>query len=850
MEMDVYVLIIMCMEKKDFCLSWRKVLTALLLSAVTFVWTGGRLCAAPRSEDEARLIAENFLKTQTVPVKRSAGAAGGLVLAATSADLSPSVKRTAAGDAPAWYAFNQGTEAFVIVSGDDRVPDILGYSTEGCFVTEGMPDNILSWLNAYTALAESVSGGGAAVVRATSPADAGYPESVQPLLGDIRYDQGAPYNNLCPLLDGARCAAGCSATVAVAIMSYWKYPERGTGSHSYTSESNGFPCSFDYDNTAFDWDNILPTYVEGEYTEEQAEAIATLMYASGVSMDMDYGPVSTAEFCETLEGMVKYFGYNPYAILQDRSSYTAQEWMELVYGELSSGYPIFYSGYNENGGGHAFVLDGYDRNGLVHVDWGWDGMGNGYFDIALLDPYGLGFGGGSLGGFLFDQVMVTGLVPPAVNSTPTSSFGQMEDFRIEGDTVRIGKVLNMGCNTTGNLTVIAERNGVQQPISQYYAFERLPILDGFVNLSLPLSFPTEAGDYRIYLGSRVTGEARWTKARCYANDIDEYLLTVHEDGTRDIVPGEMRQPLPELKQVVCDDTLYVGCYANFSVSIANPSDDECLIGHVCFYKDGVPSLDAFFQQISVLLAPGQDTTLVIPKLVPDMVGSLQLAAYWTSGENAWPVSLDYGFTTEVREKVVTNTVNVRDACLDRDVYEQGDTITCTWRMDIEGQDADIYSQVCLVGIWPYDWGMLLNAVERLVQVERGKVSEFSQQMVVEQEPGVYSFLIYLSTTGTVLWYQDFTVTAPSTGVSGIVTDAEAKPEWCSVPGSTDLRFRYAKEVERVVLYDMTGRLVRTAEPLRGADGVYTVSGSGLQHAPYILRIHAADGSVATLKLMR
>ena len=837
------------MRKKDYCFMWRRALPVLLLSAVTFVWGGSRLSATPRSEGEARLIAENFLKTQTVTMKRSTGASEGLVLAATSADLSPSVKRTVVGDSPAWYAFNQGTEAFVIVSGDDRMSDILGYSTEGGFVTEGMPGNIRNWLDGYTALAEAVAARGTVAATAVSPADAGYPESVLPLLGDIHYNQDAPYNLLCPWLDETtQCVTGCSATAAVTIMSYWKYPERGTGSHSYTTMSYGLPCSFDYDNTPFDWDNILPTYVEGEYTEEQAEAIATLMYACGVSMDMDYGPESGTVFSLTLEGMIKYLGYNPYAVLCDRGSYTTQEWMELVYGELSSSYPVLYTGQDRDGGSHAFVLDGYDRNGLVHVDWGWGGRSNGYFNIALLNPYELGIGSGNGGGYTFAQWMYTGLVPSIVNSVPTSCFGLMSGFCIKDDTMAIEVFGNLGYGDAGSLAAIAERDGVQTPISQLLPFENIPLFNSCENVQLPLLFPTEAGDYRIYFASRVEGEAQWTKVRCTGIGIDEYRLTVHEDGTHDLVTGGSRLLLPELKQVTCDKILYAGCYGNFEVSIANPSDDEYLSGYVSLYEDGVISSDAFFQNIPVLLSPGQDTTLIVPVMVPDKVGIQQLAVYWQPNVNAQLVSLDYSFTAEVQKGIVTNTVNLRDAWLDRDVYEQGDTITCTWQMDIEGQDADIFSQMMVVGIWPEEFGGQLMVAQPIVTVEQGKVSEFSQQMVVNLEPGRYRFLI--TCAGYMLWCEYFTVTASSTSIADVQADADAKPEWCPAPGSTDLCFRYAKEVNRVVLYDMTGRLVRTADPVRGADGIYTVSGSGLQHAPYILRIHAADGSTATLKLVR
>ena len=41
--------------------------------------------------------------------------------------------------------------------------------------------------------------------------------------------------------------------------------------------------------------------------------------------------------------------------------------------------------------GHNFVIDGYDENGLVHVNWGWHGQQDGYFDIATLQVGRLSF---------------------------------------------------------------------------------------------------------------------------------------------------------------------------------------------------------------------------------------------------------------------------------------------------------------------------------------------------------------------------------------------------------------------------------------------------------------------------
>ena len=170
--------------------------------------------ATPRSEQAARRIAEMFLKNQTdKSLKRSA--TNPLTLATTSAKLSAGKKRSAG--IPAWYVFNQGSEAFVIVAGDDRMPDILGYSTDGAFVVEGMPSNLRAWLENYTAWADALQAGRVVETAPVQAVPANSPESVAPLLGGISYDQTPPYNNLCPELDGEHCATGCMATAMATI---------------------------------------------------------------------------------------------------------------------------------------------------------------------------------------------------------------------------------------------------------------------------------------------------------------------------------------------------------------------------------------------------------------------------------------------------------------------------------------------------------------------------------------------------------------------------------------------------------------------------------------------------------
>ena len=817
-----------------------------LLLCLVCAWAVSQIWAAPRSEREARRIAETFLKTQSSSVKRSSS--GGVSLVATSDDLERGTKRSAGAGVSAWYVYNQGVEAFVLVSGDDRMPDILGYSTDGAFVVEGMPSNLRAWLENYTAWADALQVGRVAEAAPVSVVPEGFPESVAPLLGDISYDQLAPYNSLCPEVDGEQSVTGCVATAMASILSYWKYPEHGTGSYSYTTMTHEIPCSFDFGSTVFDWENILPIYAEGEYTDEQAEAIATLMYACGVAADMDYSAsVSGAFDMDMLTGMIEHFGFNPYALLHDRVEYSSQEWMELVCGELSAGHPLYYGGYDMYGGGHAFVVDGYDRNGMVHVNWGWGGSSNGYFNIATLDPYTQGIGGGSGEGFAFGQIMATGLVPATVSSVPRSSFGGLGDFYFEDDHAFISDLVNHGGTFNGNLAIVAERDGMQTVISELMRIDSLPTYWGWNDIKLLLSYPEEAGTFRVYVGSRADGEVSWTKVRGDGFRPTEYVLTMREDGTHELVEVERRLVLPEVGRLSCDSVLYAGCLADISLPVSNPLATDYLVGYMDFYLREGDGADSLLGSLGVVLSPGEEHTETLTISLPDVEGTCTISTQWRVSyvSSSEPVGQD--FTVEIRKGVVTDEVNLRSARLDHDVYMRGDTVTCTWQVDLDGLEGDVFSQWFFVAVYPKEFGSGLFGENVLVTVEQGIPGEFSCRLVADLEPGEYRCLIING--DSLLWTGYFTV-AEAAGIVSARPDAEEAPEWCPSYGGTELCFRYAKEVERVAVYDVAGRLVRTAGAVRGGNGVYAVDGSGLPRGQYVMRIPAADGTVAVLKFLR
>lgn len=84
--------------------------------------------------------------------------------------------------------------------------------------------------------------------------------------------------------------------------------------------------------------------------------------------------------------LTQYYGYKDYP---QTNNYDDAAWKKVIYRELSAGHPILYAGTsnkqgNDKTSSHAFVLDGYDADGNVGVNWGYGGLGDGYFDLSLL----------------------------------------------------------------------------------------------------------------------------------------------------------------------------------------------------------------------------------------------------------------------------------------------------------------------------------------------------------------------------------------------------------------------------------------------------------------------------------
>ena len=170
---------------------------------------------------------------------------------------------------------------------------------------------------------------------------------ISPLV-KTKWDQGKPYNDECPRINGVRCVTGCVATAMAQVMNFHKYPERGEGTVIIELKETDDPVSLRLSDRAFDWDNMLDSYVDGKYNKTQSSAVAYLMKACGYSVDMSYSTnESGAAAFYVGKALINNFNYNKNISYEERKYYTSADWQEMVYKELEARRPVLYSGHSE-----------------------------------------------------------------------------------------------------------------------------------------------------------------------------------------------------------------------------------------------------------------------------------------------------------------------------------------------------------------------------------------------------------------------------------------------------------------------------------------------------------------------
>lgn len=381
-----------------------------------FVLTAGSVMAKPVNPVLAKTVAENFYK------KNSSVALNASTLAYTQLSESGTAL---------FYVYNiNANDGFVIVSGEDAVKPILGYSTINHFSLPTAKSNVGFWLNKYSAGIYNVAQKNMVANKKTANEWATYLTNTSttnktqngalagtPIVAPLvktTWNQSPFYNALCP----GGSVTGCVATTMAQIMRYWNYPAHGTGSSSYTQNPNPnhyAAQSANYGATTYNWAN-MPLNVNSANSD-----VATLMYQCGVSVHMNYDPSgSGAQVLQADAGIngacaqrsyTTYFSYDPSTIQgYKKDNYDDATWLSIVEADLNIGRPVQYVGYDPAEGGHTWVCDGYDSNDYLHMNWGWAGSDDGYFQCDSLLTTNGGFNPSS------GQEVLTGIIPLATGA--------------------------------------------------------------------------------------------------------------------------------------------------------------------------------------------------------------------------------------------------------------------------------------------------------------------------------------------------------------------------------------------------------------------------------------------------
>lgn len=317
---------------------------------------------------------------------------------------------------PAVYVFDQGTQGYLIVSADDVAAPVLAYSDSGTFDPYNISESLRWWLGEYKTQIEAASKARAESYEKASRAER---KPIEPLIKTL-WNQGEPFNNDCPLLNGERTVTGCVATAMAQVMNYHKWPESFNADFNYKWKFNNTDLSWYQVGVKLDWDNMISSYT-GEYKPIEGNSVATLMKACGYSVEMNYNLEntigSTASSTYIPKALIEHFNYDSNVYSADRSYYSLSEWEDLIYNELLNERPVIYSGNNDFSG-HCFVCDGYQSDGYYHFNWGWSGASDGYFLLTALDPDMQGIGG-STSGYTANQNAILGIGKPgSVTETP------------------------------------------------------------------------------------------------------------------------------------------------------------------------------------------------------------------------------------------------------------------------------------------------------------------------------------------------------------------------------------------------------------------------------------------------
>lgn len=567
------------------------------LSLLLWLLIGGGIWAGPVSRKSALKIAARYVQIDE------------------SQELRQAQMDELDGLEPAYHVFNdKDRSGFVIVSGEEALPPVIGYADEGRIDLNNLPIQLATLLQAYEARIQKMRLGGRLEHLGFGGGEqynpGRYPQPVKGPLVKTKWNQEAPYNLKAPAgKDGKKAPTGCAATALSQLMYFHAWPETGRGKLSYQpslKDGSGkyyYPKQeVDFSKSKYDWKKMKHLYLRNvfgveDWSKDEGEAVALLMRDAGVALKMQYAPEGSGAFPQDeMSALETYFDYDTRFVMRDY--YNNAEIRRAIKAEFDLGYPIVMNGASLRGGGHAWIIDGYDDNGMIHANWGWGGVSDGYFELDFMDPPALGTGGGDgrfnrQQSFVFARPNRAGL--PALPLERVLSFIDDGGLVIEQTgtnwvarqlNVSLKKIGNIGSPSYVGMLAIGLYNEQGHLLKTFTASDNLPELK-FGNLvsvnKIQVALDPDLADGRYTLEALCTepdldaaGEYRWARA----GRSNRVILQI-KDGQLSLVGGGLT---PKLKLAKQPRELVRSVYKRIGSTLLTIENESArqLIGSVAF----------------------------------------------------------------------------------------------------------------------------------------------------------------------------------------------------------------------------------------------------------------------------
>ena len=419
-------------------------------------------------------------------------------------------------------AYGDAYNGTVFVSRDAIFAPVLGW-TDRPVTRADENDGLQWWLETITATMQQKKADNviATIQQAPQASD------VQPLV-TTRWAQETPYNDLCPVADSwtkRRAQTGCVATTMAQIMNYHEHPAKGHGMGYYTLNNKKTNKRIEGE---YDWQNMRDTYSSSSTVkDETTEAVSVLMYDCGLASGMAYAVQgSGATSPNASRGLARNLDYDSLALhCSFRAFANDDQWLATIYGELAQQRPVLYMSTDDTYGAHAFVIDGCRAaDGYLHVNWGWSGDADGWFDFFNLNPrtayqQAYGMQGYDFSSDAMSQTAITGIMPPDGEERPFESYWCMDDeetLSVAGDSIvlQLPTLVNYHfLEFTGLVGLCIENLATgKSPIQPFYysgwGEAPVPSLSGWNAMTIPyykrVTDALDDGDYHLYLMSWYT----------------------------------------------------------------------------------------------------------------------------------------------------------------------------------------------------------------------------------------------------------------------------------------------------------------------------------------------------------